>query len=192
MLTLSQPRYRLAGTLAMLNALLTIPWFIVTFLLTDREWAWLKLAEAFMQTSSVLIFIFTSLSLKKLLNIAHGFHETDRHILWLIKLNFVLLAVSLTGLISPSFASSAGIVSLLFVVPLGVVQLLLGVKLQKLPSDLGGLLRPYCYLNMVTGFSLAAIILLPLGILTGAIADIMLGTIFFQSAVPGRLVDTEV
>jgi len=44
---------------------------------------------------------------------------------------------------------------------------------------------------MITGFSLAAIILLPLGILTGSIADIMLGTIFFQAAASGTLIDTK-
>lgn len=175
----------------MVNALLTIPWFIVTFLLSERELLWLKVVEGSLQATSTFIFIYTSLTLKRMLNVVHGFHEVDRYILWLIKWNFILMVLSLAGLMSPTFASSTGILALILIIPFGIFQLLMGMKLQQLPSDLGGLLRPYCYLNMVTGFSLAAVILLPLGILTGAIADIMLGTIFFQAASTGRLIDTE-
>jgi hypothetical protein len=188
----TQTRYRVAGTLAMINAILTIPWFIMTFLLTDKIGIWPKVAETFMQATSAFIFVFTSLTLKKQLNMVHGFQGVDRYILLLVKANIVLTAVSLIGVALPSIASSAGVIAIILIIPLGVIQLIFGYKLQQLPSDLGGLLRPFCYLNMITGFSLAAIILLPMGILTGAIGDIMLGTIFFQAAATGRLVDTEV
>ncbi|MBT0664892.1 hypothetical protein KI809_11325 [Geobacter pelophilus] len=183
--------YRLAGILAMVNALLTIPWFIMTFFLADKTGIWPKVAEAVMQTSSTMIFVFTSLVLMKLLNRVHAFHATDRYIMILIKANIVLTAISLIGVVVPSIGSSAGTLALILIAPLGVVQLLFGRKLLQLPSDLGGLHRPYCYLNIITGISMAAVILLPLGILTGAIADIMLGTIFFQAAGSGKLVDTE-
>jgi len=191
MTPLSPTRYRFTGTLAMTNALLTIPWFIITFLLAEKNGIWPKVAEAFMQTSSTFIFAFTSLLLKKHLNQIQGFHEVDRYILMLIKANIVLTAVSLIGIIIPSVAESSGTLALILIVPLGLIQLVFGYKLQQLPSDLGGLLRPYCYLNMITGVSLASIILLPMGILSGAVADIMLGTIFFQAAGSARLVDTE-
>jgi hypothetical protein len=191
MTSTEQSRYRAAGTLAMINALLTIPWFIMTFFLAGKEGVWHKIAEAFMQCSSTGIFVFTSLTLKKYLNQIKEFHDTDRFILLLVKANIVLTAVSLAGLSVPSIAESVGTLALVLIIPLGVIQLMFGYKLQQLQSDLGGLHRPYCYLNMVTGFSLAAVILLPLGIFTGAIADIMLGTIFFQAAATGTLVDTE-
>ncbi|GAM11293.1 hypothetical protein OR1_03604 [Geobacter sp. OR-1] len=187
----NSPRYRLAGTLAMINALLTIPWFIMTFLLTEKGGVWPKVAEILMQTSSTFIFVFISLALKKLLNNVHDFHATDRYIMWLIKANIVLTAISVVGVVLPSFASSVGVLTLIFVIPMGILQLIFGLKLLQLPGDLGGLHRPYCYLNIITGFSLAAIILLPLGIFSGAVADIMLGTIFFQMASHGTLIDTE-
>lgn len=187
----NQYRYRIAGTLAMINALLTIPWLIMTFFLGIKEGMWFKIAEITMQLSSTCIFVFTSLTLKRLVNLVHAFHGVDRYILLLIKGNVVLMAVSCIGAIIPAVASAAGIIAVILVVPPGVIQLLFGIKLLQLPADLDGLLRPYCYLNMITGFSLAAIILLPLGILTGAIADIMLGTIFFQAAGSGRLIDTK-
>jgi len=191
MLPTEKARYRAAGGLAMVNALITIPWFILTFFLIDKEGVWPKMAEAFMQLSSTAIFVFTSLTLKKYLNQAKRFHDTDRFILLLVKANIVITAVSLIGVAVPSIASSAGTLAIILIIPLGVIQLMFGYKLQNLQADLGGLHRPYCYLNMVTGFSTAAVILLPLGIFTGAIADIMLGTIFFQAAATGTLVDTE-
>jgi hypothetical protein len=77
------------------------------------------------------------------------------------------------------------------IVPLGLLQTILGYRLQKLPSELGGVLKPYCWLNMATGLFLASIILIPLGILTGAVTDIMLGTILFQEAAKGNIIDTE-
>jgi hypothetical protein len=46
-------------------------------------------------------------------------------------------------------------------------------KLLKLPDDLGGMLKPFCYANMATGIFLASIVLIPLGILTSAISDLM-------------------
>jgi TctA family transporter len=42
--------------------------------------------------------------------------------------------------------------------------------------------KPYCYLNIVTGVCTAMIILLPIGVLTSAVSDVMLGTIFFHAA----------
>jgi hypothetical protein len=62
------------------------------------------------------------------------------------------------------------------------MQIMFGVKLLQLPDDLKGLHKPYCYLNIITGFCLATVVLLPAGIVASAVTDIMLGTIFFQSA----------
>src|SRR5690242_14834565 len=58
--------YRLAGWLAMLNALLTIPWFIMTFVLASKEGEWPKIADAIMQIASTAIFVYTSLALRRL------------------------------------------------------------------------------------------------------------------------------
>jgi hypothetical protein len=64
----------------------------------------------------------------------------------------------------------------------GIGQIFLGLRLLRLPADLQGLQKPYCYLNIATGCFLASVYLFPVGILTGSIADVMLGTIFFQTA----------
>jgi len=66
------------------------------------------------------------------------------------------------------------------------VQLQFGYKLLKLPDDLGGMLKPFCYANMATGIFLSSIVLLPLGILASAISDLMLGTIFLSVSKSAR------
>ena len=191
MASASPPRYRLAGSLAMVNALLTIPWVIMTFFLQDRDLLVMKILNALLMTASTGIFVYTSLTLRKLLNTGHSFTDADRYLLLMIKAGVVLTFISLLETALPAFASAAGTLALFLIVPLGIVQILFGLKLQNLPSELGGLRRPYCYLNIFTGFCFASILLMPVGIITGAITDIMLGTIFFQESKTGRLINTE-
>lgn len=184
-------RFRIAGCLAMLNAFLTIPWVILTYLLSAREGLFFKIAELFMQTASTLIFIYTSLTLLRMLNQRYAFHDIDRFIGWMIKANVVLAAVGIVGIASPAVASSAGTLALILIVPLGVIQLMLGLRLLRLSDEPKSLFRAYGYLNLVTGFCLATIIMIPVGIFSGAVADIMLGTIFLQAASPGQVIDTK-
>lgn len=178
-------RYRIAGWLAMGNAFLTIPWFIMTFFLASKEGVWPKLADAGMQFASAAIFIYTAVTLKTLLNRSYSFHEVDRFIEWMIKANVAITGVSLIGIISPAVASSAGILAVILIVPLGVLQLLFGLRLQQIEQDSAPLIRPYSYLSIATGFCLATIILIPVGVVIGAVADIMLGTIMLQAADAG-------
>jgi hypothetical protein len=63
---------------------------------------------------------------------------------------------------------------------LGIVQAQFGFRLRRLPDNLGGLLKPFCYANMATGILLASVILMPLSIIISALSDLMLGTIFFN------------
>lgn len=184
-------RFRLAGLLAMLNALLAIPWFILTLSLAEKSDPWTKLAEVSMMLLSTILFVYIIVTLRTLVNRRYAFHAADQLILWQIKLNLIALAVSLVGIAVPDIASTANILALVLVVPMGILQLMFGQRLLQLPADLNGLLRPYCYLNMAAGFFLASIVLIPLGILAGAISDIMLGTIFFQAVPPRPIIDTE-
>lgn len=174
--------YRLAGWLALANAFLTIPWVIMTFFLASESRIWARLAEGGMQFLSTLFFVYTMLSLRTLLHKNHSFHEADRFIDWLVKANVVITAVSLIGIVSPAIASSAGTLAVVLIVPLGVLQLFFGLRLQQLDHDNAPLMKPYSYLNIATGFCLATIVMIPLGVVIGAIADIMLGTILLQAA----------
>jgi hypothetical protein len=43
------------------------------------------------------------------------------------------------------------------------------------------MLKPYGIFTIITGALIASVIFLPAAVITGAISDVMLGTIFFQA-----------
>ncbi len=177
---ISSRRLIFAGWLAMTSALVTIPWLILSFLL-DKNEVWVKVAEGALLVGSTALFVYTFLTLRGLLH-RHAFSATDRPIALLIQANVVATVVNLLALVSPSLADGAGVIGIGLVVAIGVFHVLFGLRLFQFPDDLGGLHRPYCYLNMITGICLAALVLLPVGILSSAVADVMLGTVFFRAA----------
>jgi hypothetical protein len=171
-----------AGWLAMTSAVLTIPWFILTFFLAEHKGVAAKGAEAAMLVAGTLLTVYLLVTLRRLLHERYGFRQVDLPIGLLVKANIVSAAVSFLALAFAQLESALGVFGIVMVVVVGVLQIAFGLKLRQLPDTLRGLHKPYCYLNIVTGVCLVAFILIPMGILTGAIADVMLGTIFFQAA----------
>jgi len=98
----------------------------------------------------------------------------------------MVMASMLTGVLSigafsfPALKESLQSAVVVILVGLGMVQVRFGYRLLKLPHELGGLLKPFCYTNMVTGIFLASVVLMPLSIVVSALSDLMLGTIFFN------------
>jgi hypothetical protein len=171
-----------AGWLAMVSAALTVPWVIATFFLADKTGAAAKAVEASLLVCGTVLFVYLLATLRRLLHERYDFRAADGAIALLIKANIVSAAVALLGLAIPSMEESIGVFGIIIVVIVGILQLSFGIKLLQLPSTLKGLHKPYCYLNMVTGVCTAMIVLLPVGVLTSAVADVMLGTIFFHAA----------
>ena len=179
---LTRARLVNAGRLAMLSALLTVPWMVLTFFLVDREGAGPRLAQAALLLVGTVLYVYLMVTLRRLFHAMYAYHGTDALIGLLIKANVVSAVVGAAGLVVPALESSLAVFGIIVAVLLGILQLLFGLRLFAFSDPLGGLLRPYCWLNVVTGFCVAVIILLPVGMLTSAVADVMLGTIFFQAA----------
>jgi hypothetical protein len=175
-------RLMAAGWLAMVSAALTVPWIIATFFLAEKTGAAAKAVEASLLVCGTVLFVYLLATLRRLLHERYDFRGTDGAIALLIKANIVSAAVALLGLAIPSMEEAIGVFGIIMVVIVGILQLSFGFKLLQLPTTLKGLHKPYCYLNMVTGGCTAVIVLLPLGVLTSAVADVMLGTIFFHAA----------
>ena len=171
-----------AGWLAMTSAALTIPWVILTFFLTEHKGVAAKAAEAAMLVAGTALTVYLLVTLQRLLHERYGFRQADLPIGLLVKASIVSAAVSLVGLAFTQLESALGVFGIIMVVVVGILQIAFGLKLRQLPDTLQGLHKPYCYLNIITGVCLVAFILIPVGILAGAIADVMLGTIFFQAA----------
>jgi hypothetical protein len=55
-------------------------------------------------------------------------------------------------------------------------------RLLRLSGNLYGLLKPFSYTQIVSGMCLITVFLLPVGIIAGAVADVILGVIFFRAA----------
>ncbi len=172
-------RLVVSGWLAMASALLTIPLFLLSFRLTGVDDLVARGAEAGLMVVGTTLFVYLTLTLRRILHLGYAFHDADLPIALLIKANVVLTAVGVIGLAVPSLASSVGMFTIIAFLPLGIFQAFFALRLMRLPADLNGLLRPYCYLNLATGICLALVITAPLALLAGAIADVMLGTIFF-------------
>lgn len=171
---------KIAGSLAMVSAFLTLPLAYLSFKLEGRTDASANGIQTFIQTSGTLLFVTILLYLKKLLNSIFKFYDSDKSIGLMIMASMVTGAVTIGIFSFPTLKESLASVVIVILAILGIVQVQFGYKLLKLPNDLGGMLKPFCYANMITGILLATVLLMPLSILTSAISDLMLGTIFFN------------
>lgn len=172
--------FKIAGFLSMASAFLSLPLAYLSFSLEGRADAYAAEIQTFIQTSGTLIFVTILLYLKKFLNSLLQFHDTDKSIDLMIMASMVTGVLAIGMFSFPTLKESLGAVLIMILVVQGLVQTQLGYKLLKLPNDLQGMLKPFCYANMLTGLLLATVILIPLSILISALSDLMLGTIFFN------------
>jgi hypothetical protein len=171
-----------AGWLAMANAALTVPWVVLTFIIVGKEGRMVKVAENLFLVVGTGLYVYLLVTLRRFLAEKCAFHEADTIVMLLITANVVSVTVGVLGSAFPGLEDSLTNLGIIMVVVLGILQAIFGAKLLRVTDDLKGLHKPYCYLNILTGASTAMIVLLSIGVLSGAIADVMLGTIFFQAA----------
>jgi hypothetical protein len=174
-------RLKMAGYLAMASALLTLPWLLFTYTIANRNDPAYRAAEAAMLVGGLVLLVYLLLTFQQLLHRSYFFHDADKTISLIFQASITQTANSLLGLAIPELAGPVRIMGTILLVIVGILHMMFGIWLLQLPASLGGMHRPYCYLNIATGFALASILLLPLGMLTGCIADVMLGTIFLQA-----------
>ncbi len=181
---MSPARLRVAGYLAMTSAMLTLPWFLFTSTIANHHDPVFKFAEASMLVGELALLIYLLLTFQQLLHRRYAFRHADKTISLLIQAAIVQVAAAMLGLAVPELAAAVRMFGIVMMVIVGILHMMFGAWLLQLPASLGGMHRPYCYLNIVTGFALGTIILLPLGMLTSSIGDVMLSTIFLQAVGP--------
>ena len=164
----------------MVSAFLTLPLVYISYKLENRIDFEATVIQATIQVSGTFLFVIILLYSKRLLNIFFNFHDTDRNIDLMLIASVVTGALSFVALYFTQLKESVQYLVIVVMLVQGIVQFQFGYKLLKLPNDLGGMLKPYCYANMATGIFLASMLLIPLAILVSAISDLMLGTIFFS------------
>ena len=166
----------------MFSAFIAIPFTYLTFKSDGVTGASATALQASMQLSGTVLFIVLTRFMKRLLNKQYSFHGTDRHIDLMIMANVGAGTLILTGLFYPPLKETLGIAAMVVMVFLGIVQIQFGFRLNRLQNDLGGVLKSFCYINVVTGVCIASVVLIPVGVVVSAVSDVMLGTIFFGEA----------
>jgi hypothetical protein len=172
----------IAGWLTMISAFATIPMAYLAFKLEDRVDPAGTLILATMQVAGVLLFVAITVFLKRFLNRIFRFHDTDKSIDLMIMANIVAGIFLVGGMYISQIKEASGIAALVMMVFQGIIQFQFGYRLLKLHNTLGGLLKPYCYLNMATGVCVASLVLILVAVVISAICDLMLATIFFNAA----------
>lgn len=171
---------KIAGLLAMASAFLSLPAAYLSFWLDGQSDKYVNGIQTLIQAVGTLLFLAIVLNLKRFLNHFYKFHDTDKNIALMVMASMTAGAVVIGMFTFPALKESLGSVVIAILVVQGLVQAQFGYKLLNLPDDLGGVLKPFCYANMATGILLVSIILIPIGILASALADLMLGTIFLN------------
>jgi hypothetical protein len=171
---------KIAGWIAMASAFLTIPLEYLSSRLEVRTNSEATILQTIIQIFGTILFLAIMMYVKRFLNNLFNFRNTDKNIDLMIITGIVAGVLSVAVLYVTPLKESIGYAGIGIVMVQGVVQAQFGYKLLKLPYDLGGMLKPFCYANIATGILLATIVLIPFGIVVSALSDLMLGTIFFK------------
>lgn len=171
-----------AGWLAMINAFITIPFAYASFLLKENGDPTSTLILSTLQVLETLLFVVILLYLKKLLNSQFQYHDTDKLMDLMIIANSVAGFFLVLSLTFPQLQETMNVVVIVILIFQGILQMQFGYKLLNLKDSLGDLLKPFCYTNIATGICIASVVLFLVGVLLSAIANLILGTIFFQLA----------
>jgi hypothetical protein len=164
-----------AGWACIISAVTTLPLFVISFAVSAEG----RPVSSILDFISLGLFIYIFYSLKRILNEMFGFHLADAYIvvmIWVNVVGTVILAIAT----QPD--TSLSILTLIFLMVLGFITIAFAIALMKLEDQLGGLLKPFCYLCIFQGVCIASIILIPLGLLVSIASDVLLALIFFRTA----------
>ncbi len=168
--------------LAMASAVSSLPLFLLSLRFEGRHDDLARTVQLLLQAGGTGIFVALTILFRGFLVRNCLFRQADAMITGLIVLNLVYAVASSIGLLIPRLEEQLPPILAPLVILLGIAQAGLGMRLFALEHDLGGMKRPYCWLNIITGICLASLLLIPLAIVASAVGDVMLGTIFFQQA----------
>ena len=179
---MTKEKLNLTGWLSITNAIFAIPSVAMYLFLGTVEGIGAKLAQAILTLVSLGLFVYVFSSLRKLLNSRSQFHDVDIYISLLIWGNVVLSILSLLALESKLFEWAMGILSTIALIFQGIILIMFATRLLRLPGNLYGLVKPYSYTSIVSGVCAITIILFWAAMIAGAVADAILGIVFFRAA----------
>ncbi|BCX82633.1 hypothetical protein MIT9_P2219 [Methylomarinovum caldicuralii] len=173
-------RLTLAAILALVRATLTLLLASLVSRLAPQAGFGPKLITAMLTLISFLLFAYIFTTFRRLLAERCRFHGGDLFIAGLIGLNGLAAVLTLGGLFAPGLADTFA----LKLVSVAFGLLLSGFALQlllRLDDPLFGLRKLYAGLLTVAGLGIASLKLAGVGVIFGAVADILLAVIFVRA-----------
>jgi len=187
---MNQERYATAGWLAITSVLLVIPSFLFSVLseVGNRRFGWLVLVYLVFALLQSLFSLYAFYRFKQFLNLRCEFRDADPLIVTLICCGAAITLVGLAAKVSYTILGLPKAIvlgfALFFVVcawAMSVVTIFYGLKMLRLGDDLGGLARPYAYLNIGMGACGATVLLLPFAMLAGLAGTVVMGIILVKA-----------
>ncbi len=190
---MEERRYTLPGWTAIAAAALTFPMIVLGLILdisvrkNPDLGGVLLLPYIVVAVAQTLCGVYAFARLKTFLNERHGFHDVDGLIVAIIVGACLLALIGLTARIAVVALGVSKALALFFTIllfmtglPLAVMGFIFAVRMLRLGSDLGGLLKPFVYINIASAVCFATFILAPLGFLLDAASNVLLGMIFLR------------
>ncbi len=181
-MSITKGQLNLAGWLSITNAIFAIPSIFMYIFLHTMGGGGAKLSQAILTIVSLGLFLYILSSLRKLLNFRFQFYDVDIYISLLIWGNIILSIISLLSLGSRRIELALNILSIISFIAFGILSIMFATRLLRLKSNLYGLLKPFCYASIVGGICFITVLLSPVGIIAGAVSDVVLGVVFFRAA----------
>ena len=181
-MAITKKQLDLAGWCSITNALIAIPSLAMSWFLETVKGIGPRLSQALLTVVGLGLFLYVIYSFRRLLNGRFKFHEVDIYISLMIWGNVVLAVTSLLSLGTSKLESFMESLTVTALIVFGILSIMFATRLLRLAGDLYGLLKAFCYTTIMSGICLVTIFLLPVAILAGAVADVILGVIFFRAA----------
>ncbi len=181
-MSITKEQLHLAGWLSVTSALFTIPHIWMSVYFDAIEGLGAKFSKAVMIFVSLGLLVYVLRSFKKLLNTRFQFHSVDIYISLVIWGNVLLSGLSLLSLGTAGLEFHVRVLSILTFIPFGILDIMLGTRLLQISGNLCGLLKPFSYVLIASGVCFISVILSPVGYITSAMSDGILGIIFFRAA----------
>ncbi len=179
---MNSDRLKLAAILAFIRATLTLPLASLASQLAGNPGFGPMLITGLLTLINFALFVFIFTTFKGLLNERFGCHSLDLTIYGLIGLNALTVLVLLGPLVLPEQISGATLSMTIITLAYGLLLIGYAVQILKMENPLFGFQKPYGYLTAASGTGFASVVLAGVGVIFGAVADILLGVIFIKAS----------
>lgn len=194
-MTMEENKYKLAGWLAIVQAMLFPISVIFAILEMVAAKELFNIRRPFVGPADLLMIIFTVIAVytllkfRQLLHERYEYHDLDLLILisiwWAISFQAVGLGLGiLTSIFWPVDKILFALVYLVFMtgsmVSIGIVDILIAVKLLKVKENFSEYIRAFAYITMAAGICEITVLLSPMALIMVPVSAIILALIFFR------------